>query len=417
MVHSLIYCYQFSCHYWWDVDFDRFSRDTCNRCSSQSFPNESTAGVSWRSMTVTNNSNCLTYNVASSLVCTSPLAVITVVGLLNVVMVSNSAKVKVFLTDHMHTRPGINHKLSLLRRFCWRSRKYPLFCRREECSLLVRFEVVYFVGKIPSLALGTSLLSFSLFVGPILEFYSVGTSLMRNFDTCFPNDGPFFFFPDTRMTECRLSESYPLNWFQDILHRVSPRLSTLRNECIWILRYTTQLWYTFFTIATTFLSSLSLLFGMLFFWLFSFLFSCSSTLQCGNRHLSPAVQLVSFLKKWHSGGCQYSQGVRVQVTFQIISTRLSKNGPMVTFASDTSLPPHTSTSWKGWLGRCGGSVFWFLRTILGIVAETATVSMRTLAFFFPLVTDTLSSFITNDSLSTFYHGSRFNSPMPGIKVS
>ena len=73
-------------------------------------------------------------------------------------------------------------------------------------------------------------------------------------------------------------------------------------------------------------------------------------------------------------------------TFQIISARLSKNGKMVTFASDTSLPRHTSTSWCGWLRRCGGSVFWFLRTILGLVADIATVSLRTLAFFFPLVT-------------------------------
>ena len=36
-----------------------------------------------------------------------------------------------------------------------------------------------------------------------------------------------------------------MNWFQDFLHRVAPRLSTLRNECIWIWWYTTQLWYTF----------------------------------------------------------------------------------------------------------------------------------------------------------------------------
>ena len=52
-------------------------------------------------------------------------------------------------------------------------------------------------------------------------------------------------------------------------------------------------------------------------------------------------------------------------------------------------------------------MFWFLRTILGIVAETATVSLRTLAFFFPLVTDTFSSFNANDSLSNLFHGSRF----------
>ena len=47
-------------------------------------------------------------------------------------------------------------------------------------------------------------------------------------------------------------------------------------------------------------------------------------------------------------------------TCQIISARLSKKGPMVTSASDSSLPRHTSTSWYGWLRRCGGSVFWFL---------------------------------------------------------
>ena len=67
--------------------------------------------------------------------------------------------------------------------------------------------------------------------------------------------------------------------------------------------------------------------------------------------------------------------------FQIISTRLSKNGPIVTFASDTSLPRRTSTSWRVWLGWRGGSVLWCLCTILGFVTETASVCLRTLAFF------------------------------------
>ena len=58
------------------------------------FPNESTAGVSSRNITLTNKSNCLTYTVASSLVCTSPLAVITVVELLDVLMVYNSAELR-----------------------------------------------------------------------------------------------------------------------------------------------------------------------------------------------------------------------------------------------------------------------------------------------------------------------------------
>ena len=67
-------------------------------------------------------------------------------------------------------------------------------------------------------------------------------------------------------------------------------------------------------------------------------------------------------------------------TFQIISARLSKNEPMVTFASDTSLPRHTSTSWCSWLRSVAAVCSGFLRAILGFVAETATVSLRTLAF-------------------------------------
>ena len=72
-------------------------------------------------------------------------------------------------------------------------------------------------------------------------------------------------------------------------------------------------------------------------------------------------------------------------TLQIISARLSENGTLVTFALDTSFLRHTSTLWEGWLRRCGGSVFWFLGTILTLMPETALVSFRTLAFFFPLV--------------------------------
>ena len=62
-------------------------------------------------------------------------------------------------------------------------------------------------------------------------------------------------------------------------------------------------------------------------------------------------------------------------------------------------------------------MFLFLPTVLGLVAETATVSLRTLAFFFPLITNTFSSVKTNDSLPILYNGCRFNSPMPSVKVS
>ena len=128
------------------------------------------------------------------------------------------SRVKVFLTGHMHSRSWINCKLLFFRLFCWRSWEYPFLRGKVECSLVLFFEPVYVLGKIPCLASGTSLLSFSLFLRSILQFHSVGTSLMRNFDIYFSQWWSFF-FQDTRLTLRRLRESYPLNWFRDFLHR------------------------------------------------------------------------------------------------------------------------------------------------------------------------------------------------------
>ena len=66
-------------------------------CSSQSFPSDRTAGVSSRTFIVKNISNSLTYTVASSCVCTSPLAVMTIEGRHDFVKVSISAEFKSFL--------------------------------------------------------------------------------------------------------------------------------------------------------------------------------------------------------------------------------------------------------------------------------------------------------------------------------
>ena len=110
----------------------------------------------------------------------------------------------------------------------------------------------------------------------------------------FPNDGPFF----CRILAWRSVDSVNItlwNWFQDFLDRVSRRLSTLRNECSWILWYTTQLWYTFhcsysmLVVALSFLWQWSLFFG--------FLFGCSSNSWCGNKHLSPVLHPDSFFKR------------------------------------------------------------------------------------------------------------------------
>ena len=179
-----------------------------------------------RSITAMKKSNSLTCTVASPLVCTSSLAVITVVGFLDILMVSNSAELR--FADHMHTSSGIYHKLSFLQLFCWCSWQYPFFRGRIECSFVVFFELVNVFGKIPCLASGASLLSFSLFIGPVLKFHSVGTSLIRNFDLYFLSNGPFI-SPDTCLTQRRLCDSYSSNWSQNFLHRVSPRL--FWNSC------------------------------------------------------------------------------------------------------------------------------------------------------------------------------------------
>ena len=74
-------------------------------------------------------SNSLTYTVASSLVCTSLLAVITVVGLLDVLMVSNSAELRSRLLTI--TRFGI-HK--------WRERvKMHIYNNCNLCADLMFF--------------------------------------------------------------------------------------------------------------------------------------------------------------------------------------------------------------------------------------------------------------------------------------
>ena len=86
--------------------------------------------------TLTNKSNCLTYTVASSFVCTSPLAVITVVGLLDVLMVCNSAESRSLLLTMCILAPESNYKPAFLRLFCWRSWEDPFLRGREECSLV-----------------------------------------------------------------------------------------------------------------------------------------------------------------------------------------------------------------------------------------------------------------------------------------
>ena len=104
-------------------------------------------------------------------------------------------------------------------------------------------------------------------------------------------------------------------------------------------------------------------------------------------------------------------------TFQITSARLSNNHTNVTFASDTSFPRHTSTSCHWKLRNWGGFQCRFLCTIVTLMPETALVSLRTLASFFPLTANTSSSFNAYWSLAILDNCSSFDSPVPGVRVS
>ena len=155
---------------------------------SQSFPRERTAGVSSRNITVTNKSNSSTCTVAFSRVCTSPLAVITVVGLLDVLMVSNSAELRSRLLTMCILAPESTTN-------CFSSGSFVAATgSRVECSFVVLFELVNAFGKVPCLASGASLLSFSLFLGLVVR-----TSLMMIFDRYFSKRWSFL-FPDTCLT-------------------------------------------------------------------------------------------------------------------------------------------------------------------------------------------------------------------------
>ena len=256
---------------------------------------ESTAGISSRSIPLTIKSNCLTYTVASSLVCTSPLAVTTVVGLLDILMVSNSAELRSLLLFICILAPESTTNSLSSGTFV----ECPFFRGRVECSLVLFFELVSVFGKVPCLALGASQLYCSLFLRSVLKLHSVGTSLMRNFDIDFSQRWSSVFL-DTRKTWRRLSESYHLNWFQDFcirFHRDTPLWETSESESCDTRASescdTQPNCDTLFTIATAFLSTLSLL--------------------CGNSRLSLAFCLV--VHEPHVAGTKLITGFATRFIF------------------------------------------------------------------------------------------------------
>ena len=93
----------------------RFFHSCEHPCSEQSLPSDRTAGVSSSNCRVTSRSRSWTKSCASSFVCTSPFAVTTVVGVLDLHKVSISSELESFFAQREHWSSRINHKHTL---FC-----------------------------------------------------------------------------------------------------------------------------------------------------------------------------------------------------------------------------------------------------------------------------------------------------------
>ena len=123
----------------------------------------------------------------------------------------------------------------------------------------------------------------------------------------------------------------------------SPRLFVfLRIQCFRVLRDATQLWYIFHNSHSILVFAFSSFVGIVaflrpFVWLFI-------NLEVRKQTRVPCLTSRFVFLELTLGKMPILTRRSRASTFQIISARLSKNGTMVTFASDTSLPRHTSTS-------------------------------------------------------------------------
>ena len=127
------------------------------------------------------------------------------------------------------------------------------------------------------------------------------------------------------------------------LHRVSPELSaSLRIQRLRVLRDATHLRSNVHNSCSIFVVAFSSFLGVvallrLFIRLFVNLVMREQTLVPGFTTRFCLVELTI-------GTMPIFTRRSRAITFQILSAHLSKNGTVVTFASDTSFPRHTSTS-------------------------------------------------------------------------
>ena len=180
---------------------------------------------------VKNISNSLTHTVASSCVCTSPLAVMTIVGVHDFVKVPISASLKSFLLIICIDAPEstTNSRSSGLRldagrhQFSKGEKNFALSCSFNFNTLLASFHAA---SRAPCSCHSVS--------SPILKFWSVGAALMRFTWTNVSERR--ILVSNFSVTRNSLCEFHTLDWSLHV--RALPENRLRRRH---VLKYTTQL--------------------------------------------------------------------------------------------------------------------------------------------------------------------------------
>ena len=141
MVQSSINCNQFSCHFWWDVVFDRWSSGMYTHHPHRAphrkeLPEFLQETLLWRICPIAWHTPSLLLWFPLRSWPSSPSSDSLMSSSLQL------SRAKVCLTDYMDARSWINHKLFFFQLFCWRSGEYPFFRWKVECSLVFFCELV-----------------------------------------------------------------------------------------------------------------------------------------------------------------------------------------------------------------------------------------------------------------------------------
>ena len=307
--------------------------------------------------------------VGSSCVCTSLLAGMTVVGLLDVVKVTNSVEFKSFLLIMCIDAPeSTTNSLSSGLRIDGAGRHQ--FSEGEKNAVLsfsLNFRI--FLASLHAASRATSLLPFRLFLRPILKFWSIGVRLMRI--TWANHSKRWILVSNVSMTHHGFSESNTSDWFPYVWALPQNRWRLRRLH---ILKYATQLscncqhgHYTFVTI-------LFRPFDRLF-----------TNLAMRTRALfSKSAPILGLVEQafWRMPLFTEWSGAS---SFEVILARQSSHFPTWASASVTSGSRCISHTLPRWRSRRRIRLCRFC-TLIEIVPETAIVSFRTLPVSFPLPT-------------------------------